>query len=153
MSTPEELMGKGKALLVSKRADYTTNSRYENFERQAELISWFTEPRDQAFVAVIAIKLARLGSLLGRNKIPNNESIEDTFVDLINYCSLWGGMRTSEVKVGNITFTDVPESDRLACEVIEKTKFLISMEIDMQTRDYLIQLVESRYRAFQNKYL
>lgn len=94
MPTPEELMDKGKLLLKSKAEDYTSGetTRYENFERQAQIISWFKEPIDQAFVGLIAVKLARLSSLLG-NKSPNHESIEDTFVDLINYCSLWGGKR------------------------------------------------------------
>jgi len=94
MPTPEELMGMGMTLMDKKSADYTSGytDRYENFRRQAELISWFKEDIDKAFVAVIAIKLARLGSLLG-NKSPKNESIQDTFIDLINYCALWGGCR------------------------------------------------------------
>ena len=93
MPSPEELMNRGMELMKSKSHDYTVGDRYENFYRQAELIAWFSETQDQVFVSVIAIKLARLASLLG-HKEPRNESIEDTFIDLINYCALWGGCRT-----------------------------------------------------------
>ncbi len=96
--TPEELMQKGALLLKSKGDDYTENrlkNRYQNFERQAVLTSWFNFEEDKAFVSLIAVKLARLSALLNNNKTPNNESIEDTFIDLINYCSLWGGSRTT----------------------------------------------------------
>ena len=94
MPTPEELMDMGKKLMVLKAHDYTVKDRYENFNRQADITSWFSEEQDKAYVAVIAIKLARLASLLGQ-KEPKNESIQDTFIDLINYCALWGGFRTT----------------------------------------------------------
>jgi len=93
--TPEQLIDKGKELMQIKAHDYTSGetNRYENFLRQAELLSWFKNDNDKAYVAVIAIKLARLASLLD-SKEPKNESIEDSFIDLINYCALWGGWRT-----------------------------------------------------------
>jgi hypothetical protein len=96
MPTPEELMDKGKKLLTSKAQDYTSGdtTRYENFERQAEIMSWFGNNWDKAFVGLIAVKLARLASLLDKEDKPNHESIEDTFIDLINYSALWGGFRT-----------------------------------------------------------
>lgn len=106
--TPEELMAKGMELMKSKSHDYTTNDRYENFERQAELISWFKDSTDQAFIAVIAIKLARLASLLGRDKEVKNESIQDTFIDLINYCSLWGGYCTKDIIVDGVRDLNIP---------------------------------------------
>lgn len=97
--TPEKLMEHGKALLKSKGDDYTSGdtTRYENFLRQAEIVSWFKSDVDKAFASMIAVKLTRLGSLLD-NKEPKHESIEDTFIDLINYAALWGGWRTSKDK-------------------------------------------------------
>jgi len=94
MPTPEELMIHGINLMKMKAHDYTTKDRYENFTRQTILTSWFSEEQDKVFVSIIAIKLARLASLLGQ-KEPKNESIQDTFIDLINYCALWGGYRTT----------------------------------------------------------
>lgn len=151
--TPEEFLNKGKEVIASKSADYTTGGRYENFERQAEIISWFEESIDKAFVAVIAIKLARLASLLGR-KTPNNESIEDTFQDLINYCALWGGMRTSEIKVGNTIFTDVPTDIKKGCDAIDKANdFVIgfsgkiaAIELNQGAADYLKRCIQDRVR-------
>lgn len=99
--TPEEFFEYGKKLLKSKGEDYTTNrekDRYENFDRSSSVIAWFSNDIDRAFVALITTKLARLASLLGRESEPNNESIEDTFVDLVNYAALWGGRRTQNAK-------------------------------------------------------
>lgn len=81
---------------MSKRHDYTSSKdNHENFKRSAELSSWFQSEQDKAYVVLIGTKLARLGTLLD-NKQPNNESIEDTFMDLINYCALWMERRTEE---------------------------------------------------------
>jgi len=93
--TPEELMEYGIHLMKTKAEDYTSGKtdRYENFIRQAEIMSWFKNEQDKAFVSLITVKLARLASLLD-SKEPKHESIEDTFIDLINYCALWGGFRT-----------------------------------------------------------
>ena len=73
---------------MSKRHDYTSsNDTHENFKRSAEISSWFKNEQDKSYAVLIGTKLARLGSLLG-SLLPNNESIEDTFIDLINYCAL-----------------------------------------------------------------
>ena len=96
--TPEEIHEVGMKLLSTKRADYTTASRYENFTRCAEVASWFERDIDKVFATLIAVKIARLASLLGR-KEPNNESIADTFVDLVNYGSLWGGYSTQGITI------------------------------------------------------
>lgn len=95
--TPEELMTKGMKLMKSKSQDYTSGSttRYENFKRQAIITGWFENEQDKIFAGMIALKLARIASLSDPLKEPNHESIEDTFIDLINYCSLWGGYRSS----------------------------------------------------------
>jgi len=86
----EELLEKSKKIHLSKRADYTTNpdaNPHENFERANELISWFP-PEYKSYAAHIGTKLTRLGSLLSSNREPNNESLEDTYLDLVTYCGL-----------------------------------------------------------------
>lgn len=98
--TPEELFNKCQSLMGAKAHDYTKDAavdRYENFSRSSLVASWFSDDKDKVFVVLIATKLARLATLLG-NKEPKNESIEDSFVDLINYCALWAGERTSREK-------------------------------------------------------
>ncbi len=93
-----EIFKKCEALTMNKRHDYTSNpelDNHENFKRSAEIASWFNEPQDKPYAVLIGTKLARLGSLLGK-KEPKNESIEDTFLDLINYCALWFESRSSD---------------------------------------------------------
>jgi hypothetical protein len=88
----EQIFEKCLKLSMSKRQDYTTNSKvdnHENFKRSAEIASWFKHDKDKSYAILIGTKLARLGALLSSGAEPNNESIEDSFVDLINYCSLW----------------------------------------------------------------
>lgn len=83
-----------KELHEKKNHDYASdNDPYSNFEYAASLLVGFTDPVDQVFVAIIGIKLARLGQLLGQGKEPNNESVEDTMRDLTTYCGIWTARR------------------------------------------------------------
>jgi hypothetical protein len=94
----QEIFKKALKTTMSKRQDYTTNhnvDNHENFKRSAELSSWFKDEQDKTYAVLVGTKLARLGSLLG-HKEPNNESIDDTFIDLVNYCALWMERRTSK---------------------------------------------------------
>ena len=82
------------ALSESKRKDYTTGAdNHQNFRRTQEIQSWFTKDIDKPYIVLISTKLARLASLLSDSRVPNNESIEDSFKDLINYCGLWAERR------------------------------------------------------------
>jgi len=93
--TLEEILFRCRQISESKRHDYTTSgSKHENFKRSAHVASWFKEDRDKTYVVLISTKIARLASLLGQKK-PKNESVEDTFLDLVNYCALWAEDRTS----------------------------------------------------------
>lgn len=83
---------------MSKKHDYTSSTdNHENFKRSAEIASWFSSDIDKPYIILIATKLARLASLL-ENKTPKHESIEDSFIDLINYCGLWAERRLGEKK-------------------------------------------------------
>lgn len=104
-----EIFKKCQEITMSKRQDYTTNpekNNHENFERSAEIASWFKDKEDKPYAVLIGTKLARLGSLLSSGRTPNNESIGDTFIDLINYSALWMERRTlhnAQVKEGSGT--------------------------------------------------
>ena len=90
----DEIFKKCTNLTISKRHDYTSSiDNHENFKRSALLAEWFKNSDDKPYVVLIGTKLARLASLLD-NKQPKNESIEDSFLDLINYCALWMERRT-----------------------------------------------------------
>lgn len=89
-----ELLEKIKSIHEKKNEDYASSGKvFENFTRSAELASWFKSDEDKAFVVLIGTKLARLAVLLSSDKSPNNESIEDSFLDLSTYCILWSAFR------------------------------------------------------------
>lgn len=86
-------------LQTSKASDYTNNqafNQFENFDRQSFIMSWFNLDIDKSFAGLIALKLARLSSLLNKKVNPVHESIEDTFKDGANYFALWGGLTLGE---------------------------------------------------------
>lgn len=88
-----ELLEQSKAIHLRKNADYASESNpFSNFERSADLISWFTTPIDRSFVALIGTKLARIAEL-SDGRIVNNESLDDSFLDLFTYVGLWGAYR------------------------------------------------------------
>lgn len=86
----KETLDKVLELHVKKNSDYATKENpFSNFDFTAETLKEFKNSRDQAFVWPIATKLSRLGNLLSNDKNPNNESIEDSFDDIITYTILW----------------------------------------------------------------
>lgn len=94
-----EIYKKCLKITMSKQQDYTTNAsedNHENFKRSAEISSWFKDEQDKPYAVLIGTKLARLGALLSSEREPNNESIEDSFADLVNYCALWMERRTEK---------------------------------------------------------
>lgn len=102
MAIPQvvELLDRIKAIYEKKNKDYSSQTnQFENFERAAMLIGWFDENEDKAFVNHIATKLARLATLLNSGAEPNNESIDDSFLDLCTYCILWASYHKSATKL------------------------------------------------------
>lgn len=105
-------------ILVTKGEDYSgTNHTWWNFEEAA-----FTTGTDvdDTFLVMLGVKYARIKSLLEQKRLRakvdkglkvNYESLEDTFVDLANYCILYVGylrwMQLKEKVLGE--FNDVAE--------------------------------------------
>lgn len=83
-----------QAIHDKKSADYAKDdNKYSNFEFSGLLASKFKNPVDISMAALIGTKLERLSNLLGTDKEPLNESIEDNFLDLCTYMVLWAGYR------------------------------------------------------------
>lgn len=83
-------LDKMKAIHKSKNDDYaSTDNPFSNFDVSEYGLRLFTNPRDQSFVWPIFTKLARLSTLLNNRSIPNNESVEDSMLDIAIYVLLW----------------------------------------------------------------
>jgi len=73
-------------LVESKAHDYAEDDNvFSNFEFAAQVAGVKTE---QVFAVLLGVKVARLGQLIGNNKTPNFESIDDTLLDTMNYAGL-----------------------------------------------------------------
>lgn len=95
----EQLYQRSLEISNKKRQDYTSSgTKFENFERSSSLAKWFAKDEHKSFAVLIGTKLARLGALLGNEKSPNFESIDDTFLDLVTYCALFAEYVSSQEK-------------------------------------------------------
>jgi len=70
--------------LIKKGNDYANEDRLSNFKLAGSVCGLSAE---QNCLSLIATKVARLGVLLKTNK-PNNESIQDSVLDLACYATL-----------------------------------------------------------------
>lgn len=78
----DQLMEMMKQTLVKKGNDYSKEDRLSNFKEVGAISGTSAE---LACLTLIATKVSRLGTLLRKGGIPNNESIEDSAIDLANY--------------------------------------------------------------------
>lgn len=100
-----------KTIHQKKNEDYATSGNpFENFHRSAIIASWFKNDIDKAFTILIGTKLARLATLLQKETGPNNESIEDSFLDLSTYCILWSAYHKDKADFSNM-MKQIGESD------------------------------------------
>ena len=83
----EAALAKCKATHDKKAADYSKDgNRYSNFEGAAATAGTTV---DKVFLTLIGVKLARLVELIDSGKTPQNESVQDSLLDLSNYSLLW----------------------------------------------------------------
>jgi hypothetical protein len=79
--TIEEMRG----IMFRKGDDYANTDRLSNFKLAGAICGLTAE---QNCLSLIATKVARLGVLLQSNGTPQNESIDDSLLDLANYTVL-----------------------------------------------------------------
>lgn len=116
-NTFHELLGRASELHDKKSHDYASESNpYGNYHFAGQLGQLFDDFRDAGFVARMGEKLYRLANLENDGKIPKNESVEDTELDLIVIMVLWMAdrrdrrdrIKLSPLKKGLITSIEVP---------------------------------------------
>ena len=79
-------------LHIKKNRDYAgteAENPFFNFDVTAEMIRHFTNPKDQVYAWPIINKLARLAILLSTGKNPDNESVQDSLMDIAIYAVIW----------------------------------------------------------------
>ena len=79
------ITGEMRKTLFSKGDDYANEDRLSNFKLAGAISGG--DARTNC-LNLIATKVARLGVLINTDKEPNNESIEDSVLDLANYAVL-----------------------------------------------------------------
>jgi len=78
-----------KELHRKKNDDYSGNfGAFFNFDFCEYVSSLFNNGKDRVYAVFVAVKLARLAVTLNSGAV-NNESIEDSFNDLICYANIW----------------------------------------------------------------
>ena len=130
MTTHEKLLEEIKALHARKKADYAQGGNpYSNFERAGEIASWFQDPVDRTFATLIGVKLARIAELTIPGRKPNNESLDDSFVDLTNYCAIWTAYRRDRLGASSADPPVVPrvQSDPPPVHPILRTHRFLDM--------------------------
>ena len=81
----EVMITQMKETLFKKGNDYSNEDRLSNFKLAGAICGLKAE---QNCLSLIATKVARLGVLLNSDKEPNNESVQDSVLDLANYSIL-----------------------------------------------------------------
>lgn len=81
----EQMIETMRGIMFRKGNDYANQDRLSNFKLAGSICGLTAELN---CLSLIATKVARLGVLLQADSAPNNESIEDSVVDLANYAIL-----------------------------------------------------------------
>lgn len=93
-----EIVAQIKQTMFKKGNDYANEDRLSNFKLAGSIVGLSAS---QNCLSLIATKVARLGVLL-KGSEPNNESIDDSIIDLICYSCLLS-MIESEKKTPKFT--------------------------------------------------
>jgi hypothetical protein len=92
-------------IMYSKQDDYADEDGLSNFKRMGkaiEALSVNEMPPELAYcMTLILLKIDRAINLIRRGATPKNESLDDTFLDLMNYLDLFKALfieRSENVK-------------------------------------------------------
>lgn len=90
-SLVDDFLANSQKILKSKSHDYATEDVLSNFKRVSKIAKEyrfdFSSPSEYALF-MACLKTDRIMNLFKGQKKPENEAIEDSFVDLLNYCLL-----------------------------------------------------------------
>lgn len=81
----EMIVDKMRGTMLRKGNDYATEDRLSNFKQTGYIVNMHPA---KSTLALAAVKISRMASLLDSGKQPENEAIEDTARDLCCYAVL-----------------------------------------------------------------
>ena len=87
------LFDKISEIQLSKGDDYANEDRLSNFKLAGKICGLTPE---QNCLSLIATKVARLGVLISGESKPNNESVDDSIIDLVSYGTLLYMLRSED---------------------------------------------------------
>jgi hypothetical protein len=91
----DEFTSKMKSIMVGKGDDYANEDRLSNFKYSGSIVGTGKDGR-LACLQLIAIKVARLGTLINSKEGAKNESIDDSMLDLANYSVLLAMLQSEQ---------------------------------------------------------
>jgi hypothetical protein len=95
----EKMVSDMRSMLFKKGNDYANTDRLSNFKLAGSICGLTPELNA---LSLIATKVARLGVLLKSDSKPNNESIQDSVLDLANYSILLSMILADKPEEGQI---------------------------------------------------
>ena len=72
-------------ILLKKRNDYAKEDVLSNFKEVGHILNM---PPEKVALTLMGVKISRLGTLLQGGIVAQNESVQDSVMDLANYCFL-----------------------------------------------------------------
>jgi len=89
-STFYHLLEEAAKLHARKSHDYASDENpYGNYHFAGQMARMFENPDDSGFVGRFGEKLYRLANLENNGKVPLNEAIDDTEIDMLVILALW----------------------------------------------------------------
>jgi hypothetical protein len=117
----DNLVEKLRQTLSSKGKDYASEDVLSNFKESAERIG--QKPYEQC-LSMISQKVSRLSNLFKQDRKPNNESIQDSILDLIGYSFLLDAIVEEQNKV-SLKDKFAEAGSKRGCNLTEEEKSLM----------------------------
>jgi hypothetical protein len=135
-----------------KSHDYASNDDpYGNYHFAGKVSTLFAHSHEDAgFAGRVAEKLYRLANLESSQKIPSNESVEDTEVDICTIVTLWMADRMDRRANKNVNYRDTEPEQRRGQytsganpvdeqESLRKSLIYMSNQMSLQTLQFAIE--------------
>lgn len=102
-------------VLISKGSDYATEDVLSNFKRlgaAAKALNIDVQSAHGYALFMVLMKLDRINNLVSSGKTPSNESVADSFGDLINYAKLDYCIITEMSEAPVVVFKEFPNENK-----------------------------------------